>query len=388
MAPQETVKTASVGCISTPSRNVLYLTPHGDRAGAERMLDVLIRGHEQQQSLRFHAYVVVGTDGVFARRLLADGVRTEIHQLRLSQLYESVRWLRNYIVTNDIAIVHSTMSHYHQFAWLATRGLGVPCLWVNHGPCPTQWWKGVAHALPADATVAVGQFVKQCHRGFSLAPDPELIRYGLEDSWYRTDVKQRQDARREWNIPDGMIAVGALSRIERWKRQHCLLEAIARLPQQAVEKALFFIGGEPSLGRGSDYYEELKALHEKNPYRDRIRLSGYTEADKFWEAMDIGVHCAEAEPFGLAVLEPMAKGKLVIASNGGGVPEMITSGANGFLQDPTDYAGFAAVLERCINKFDTLSPMRHAARESAHENFSAKKLIDSYEDLYCRLLAR
>src|SRR5262249_15672823 len=158
--------------VNTTPTPILYLTPFGERGGAERMLDALVRGHRSGQCDRFAPRVICGTEGIFCEQLRDDGVPVSIRRLRVRHLALSVYWLRRYLKEHDIRLIHTSGAHYHQFAWLATRGLGVRCLWFNHGPCPSRWWKGIAHAVPADAVVTEGQFIAGCHKGFTLSPAP------------------------------------------------------------------------------------------------------------------------------------------------------------------------------------------------------------------------
>src|SRR5262249_48638569 len=158
-------------------------------------------------------------------------IAVEVHQLRLRRLWSSVLWLRGYLREHRIRLVHTTMAHYHTFAWLAARGLGVKCLWFNHGPCSGRWWKGWQHVVPADATVVEGKFMAGRHRGFTLGPAPRLIPYGLEDKWLVLRPELRSRTRTDWGIHETEIALGILGRIEDWKRQHCFLDAVAALPR-------------------------------------------------------------------------------------------------------------------------------------------------------------
>ena len=162
---------------------ILYLNPHGERAGAERVVDTLVRGHLTRTPLRFRPRVLCGTEGTFSKELRDSGIDLEVRPLRLRTLRRSVSWLRGFLREHRVRLIHTTMAHYHMFAWLASRGMGVKCLWFNHGPCSPRWWKGVAHALPADATVVAGRFMERQHRGFTLGPRPRLIPLGLEDHW-------------------------------------------------------------------------------------------------------------------------------------------------------------------------------------------------------------
>lgn len=366
---------------------ILYLCPHGDRAGAERMLDALIRGHLKDETVRFQPMVICGSDGKFSQGLRNDGIPVEIHEMRIRYLLSSILWLRNYIQENKIRLIHTTMAHYHQFAWLASRGLKVKCIWFNHGPCSANYWKGIAHSFPADAVVVEGKFIAKQHQGFTFSPKPHTIAYGLEEQWFEKRPDLRTSERARFELVGSEVAVGIIGRIEEWKRQHLFLEAISYLPADIVAKSRFYIAGEPSLGRGHEYFLHLKRLHQIHPYRDRIKILGYVESESFLESMDIIVHCADNDPFPLVILESMAKEKIVIGSSNGGVPEMITSESDGFLQDPTKPQELAKVISDAISHSSMLSEMRLAAKKTVLTRFNSHRLLQDFETLYNQLLA-
>jgi glycosyltransferase involved in cell wall biosynthesis len=365
---------------------VLYLNPHGERAGAERVLDALIRGHREQDPPRFAPRVLCGSEGRFSEQLREDGVPVEVRPLRLRRVVDAVLWLRRYLREHGIRLIHTTMAHYHQFAWLASRGLGVRTLWFNHGPCSPNWWKGIAHCFPADATVVEGEFMKRRHRGATFGPRPRVIAYGIEEKWLRPQPQMRAAQRRRWDVADHEIAVGVLGRIEGWKRQHLFLRALAALPPSVLDRCRFFVGGVPCLGVGAEYARALEAEYQRHPLRDRICFTGFVDAEAFWEAMDVAVHCAHEDPFPLVVLEAKAKGKVVIGADSGGVLEMIKHGVDGFLADPTDAQAFADRIADCVVRCDYLDELRRRARESIAERFHTRRLVADFEALYSELL--
>ena len=365
---------------------ILYLNPHGDRAGAERVVDALIRGHVHQNPQVFAPRLLCGSDGLFSQGVRDDGIPVDIRSMRLRNLFSSVSWLRAYLKKHNIRLIHTTMAHMHQFAWLASRGLNVKTMWFNHGPCSTKYFKGVAHAFPADAVVVMGEFTDRCHQGFSLGPKPRIIPYGLEPKWFESRPELRDSTRQTLGISAGERAVGTLGRIESWKRQHLFLDAIEALPAEIASKARFFVAGHPALGQGEDYYERLKQQHQRMKYRDRVRLIGYVESEPFLEALDIKVHCSLDEPFGMVVMEAMAKRKVVIGADSGGVPEMITHGVNGFLQDPTRTSELADRLADCITNYDSLGELRDQASQSVSVRFNCDRLTQDFENLYREML--
>ena len=87
-----------------------------------------------------------------------------------------------------------------------------------------------------------------------------------------------------------------------------------------------------------------------------------------------------SEPFGLVMAESMAVGTPVIAMNMGSTPEVIEDGKTGFLGNS---------VEECIAALDRLEEIdRFACRDRVIANFSVKRMVDDYEAVYHRLLAK
>lgn len=376
-----------MGPVSTEPFPILYLSPHGERAGAERVLDTLIRGHLRRDPVRYAPRVLCGTDHRFSQGLRDDGIPVDVRPLRLRTLPGDVSWLRRYCRAHGIRLVHTTMAHCHQFAWLATRGTGIKAMWFNHGPCPPGRWKGLAHAFPADAVGVMGRFMERRHaEGLTMAPAPRTIAYGIEDHWFEPRPDLRAATRAAIGLADDELGIGILGRIDAWKRQHCLLDAFAAMPAELVARCRVYVAGEPALGQGGAYLDELRRRQAAHPHRDRVRLLGYQDSEAFLEAIDVKVHCSREEPFGMVVVEAMAKGKVVVAAADGAPPEIITDGVDGFLQDPTDPSALAGRLAEVVRRHGELSVLREEARRTARARFGAGRLVDDFERLYDELL--
>jgi glycosyltransferase involved in cell wall biosynthesis len=331
--------------------------------------------------------VLCGTDHRFSQGLRDDGIPVDVRPLRLRTIAGDVAWLRRYCREHGIRLVHTTMAHYHQFAWLATRGTGIKAMWFNHGPCPAGRWKGLAHAFPADAVGVMCRFMEARHNeGITLAPKPRMVAYGLEDRWFEPRPDLRAATRAALGLADGELGIGILGRIDAWKRQHCLLDAFAAMPPELVARCRLFVAGEPALGQGGDYFDELKRRQAAHPHRERVRLLGYQDSEAFLEAIDVKVHCSQEEPFGMVVVEAMAKGKVVIAADGGALPEIVADGVDGFLQDPADTPALAARLAEVVRSHDDLAGMRAEARRSSRRRYNAARLVADVERLYDELL--
>jgi glycosyltransferase involved in cell wall biosynthesis len=139
------------------------------------------------------------------------------------------------------------------------------------------------------------------------------------------------------------LKVIMLGRISEWKGQHILLEAISRLEPKVVGR-VDIVGG--ALFGENDYYSRLQAMRTEFGLTDVVHFQGHLDHPlSIAQAADVLVHASVlAEPFGTVVVEGMAAGCLVIASNAGGPQEIIEDGRTGFLVRPGDAGALAGRL--------------------------------------------
>ena len=103
---------------------------------------------------------------------------------------------------------------------------------------------------------------------------------------------------------------------------------------------------------------------------------------------DLMLMPSEMESFGLAALEAMACSVPTIATQVGGVPELITDGVNGMLFPVGDVEAMSGAAIALLRDEKQLAAMALAARRTAIERFCASKVIPLYEEYYERVLAR
>ena len=95
---------------------------------------------------------------------------------------------------------------------------------------------------------------------------------------------------------------------------------------------------------------------------------------------------SELEAFGLAALEAMACGVVPVATNAGGVPELITHGVDGFAESVGDIDAQSRRVMSLLNDQALFDRMASAARQSAIHRFATSMIIPQYEAYYREVL--
>jgi len=198
------------------------------------------------------------------------------------------------------------------------------------------------------------------------------------DLYERTpEVVQR---RSEYASPDEKLLVH-LSNFRPVKRIPDVIEIFDRV-QKKVPSRLLMIGDGPERS-GAEWLAVRKGIHKKVEFlgkQDRIH-------EKLGVA-DVMLLPSQLESFGLAALEAMACEVVPIATNEGGVPEVVDHGKTGFLANVGDVDAMANYAIEVLTNDKKLKQMGEQARACAQARFCASKIIPQYERYYRAVLDR
>jgi glycosyltransferase involved in cell wall biosynthesis len=103
--------------------------------------------------------------------------------------------------------------------------------------------------------------------------------------------------------------------------------------------------------------------------------------------IDIGILCSEREALPLTLLEYMASGKPIVATNIGGVPEVVQEGVNGYLVQTGDYHALAQRINSLLADRDLAARMGENGRSIVKQRFTEQTMMQQIENLYAQTLA-
>jgi L-malate glycosyltransferase len=130
-----------------------------------------------------------------------------------------------------------------------------------------------------------------------------------------------------------------------------------------------------------------EALVSKLGLQDAVRFHGETDdLGSLYGASDVFLLPSESESFGLAALEAMACGVPVVASDVGGIPDVVVDGETGFLAPVGDVAAMAEATRRLLTDHALHQTMSRLARRRVEASFRLDPAVDRYEAVYRRVL--
>jgi glycosyltransferase involved in cell wall biosynthesis len=184
------------------------------------------------------------------------------------------------------------------------------------------------------------------------------------------------EARKIFGLPEKGYTIGVLGRLDRLKGQHILLRAVPEVVEQHPNVIFLVVGDETA---GEHGYKEylLKLCHELGIERYVKYLPFIDDVPRLMAALDVFVLPSFSETFGLVVVEAMAMERPIIATNAGGLPEIITDGKTGLLVKPRDATAVAWAIHRVLSDSALRSSLGHLAREEALRRYDFDSCIDS-----------
>jgi glycosyltransferase involved in cell wall biosynthesis len=339
------------------------------KGGAERaFLDLL-----QQTDFQQITWVVIFlNDGPLVEMVRAYPVtvivlhsgRLRDLQLLVKSVFAIARIARQYQV--DAVINWAMKAHLYASigAWVARK----PAIWYNHDlPQSSDRMQRLATLLPSRAVFNVTKFTQALqlqippHRStYVVYPGVDIARFQL------TAMTSPSALRTAHHLPTDAPIVGMVSRLQRWKGVHTLLQAMPAVLQQYPNARCLIVGGCHDLE--PDYEPYLLDLSQQLGITDAVLMVGYQADIPMWmQMMDVVIHASDCEPFGLVVVEAMAMGKPVVAGTMGGPQEIITPDIDGLLSNYEDVEALAQCILQYLDDREFTQQIAQAAQRRSRD---------------------
>lgn len=190
----------------------------------------------------------------------------------------------------------------------------------------------------------------------------DILYNGIDTGCYKRNIESRIKARRLFGINEDEIAVGIIANMSRYVKRVDVFVDSAKYVIIRNEKAKFFILGNGHLK------DDLVSRVKRFGMEDRIIFTDTMVCkNDFLSALDIGALTSDSEGLSNSILEYMAIGLPVVATNVGGNPEIINNEVTGYLTTPGDPVEFAKKIICLIEDHDKRHTMGTQAKEAVKD---------------------
>jgi glycosyltransferase involved in cell wall biosynthesis len=313
--------------------------------------------------------------GKLFERAAPEGIRCHRLRLRNSVDLAGGMRLRSILAREGYDVVHFHTARAHAMAPFA-RGLARALIATRRMDYrPNRLFAPFLYSRAVDGVAAISDAVATALTSAGVPRERiTVIPSGVDCDYFRPPSnEERIAARQALGLAAETIAVGTIGALEERKGHRHLLEAIA----PAMGAVLCFIAGEGSLRSELERRAEVLGISTLTRFLGRIE----TSRDLLW-ALDIFVFPSLWEGLGVAALEAAASGVATVASNAGGIAEVVRDGETGVLVAPADARALRDAIARLVSCASERKALGEAARKRAVAQFAMGTMAQRTMALY------
>jgi len=296
------------------------------------------------------------------------------------RIYAASFSVKKYMKQNEIALIHAHTRITQVMGCLLDRFAGIPYVSTCHGffkkrlsrrmaPC---WGRkviaiseAVAHHLKQDFNVQREQ-ISQINNGIDLEQFAEV------------DEQTKRNLRKDFSI-EAEPLIGIVARLSDVKGQDILIQAMPSIMKEFPQVKLLIVGQ-------GKMESELKHLVEKlNLQKHVLFYPVVNETKRILILLDVFIMPSRQEGLGLSVMEAMACGIPVVASNVGGLPALVQDGKTGLLVQPDHPEALARAILQFLRNPSLASSIAKEAKQLIERLYSAEDMVKKTLAVYERL---
>jgi glycosyltransferase involved in cell wall biosynthesis len=292
--------------------------------------------------------------------------------------------IRKLIHKFNYDVVHSHTSHGHSLAFLASLGTGICRLVtrrVDFSIFRHSFLKlsGIKYRFMADYYIAISHRIKDVMVDNGISDQRIFVVHsGIDPQRFKHATGDRLLS--EFDIKADEKVVINVAHLAGHKGQKYLVRAIphvlAKLP-----KTRFFIVGKGEL------MDELKAIGSSLGLKQELIFTGFrNDVGSFYKIADLFVMSSVDEGLGTAVLDAMALGKPVVATEAGGLPEIVHDGKAGRLVAPADPLALAEGIIEMLTHTELAIMMANQGRAEIQRSFTIDAMIERNIEVYQKII--
>ncbi len=344
---------------------ILYTIPNFKTAGSQY---VLISLFERMDKSVFDPFVCIENYPTLVPETI-PAERQLLFHWSGSKLRDIWRF-RGLVKKNRIDIVHSWDYKSNYLEALATRLAGVKFLYTKKNNTWSRPWR--LKSFFSTHIVYDNPEMRNRYFDSSLFRNKvSLISHGVDTSIFKPNVR----------VSGETFNIGCIGNINKNKNQLFIIRVLMELPEKIV---LHLYGKEDK-----EYRERIDRFIKSNALGHRVYFHGFIKNSSLpaiYRKMDLFVLASRQEGLPVSIIEAMACGVPVLASDSGGGSKFILKDGGGYLFDVDDFKGLGELIFRLEQNPQERNRLAKEGRKNAVSNFSLEYEITAYELLYKRMM--
>lgn len=357
--------------------NILYTTSFAHMMGGGQWSLYYLIKHLNKDV--FHPTVLCPQEGELASKMRGAGAEVIcLNMGRIRYLNPFViRRLFTVIKDKQIDLIHTDSSTETFYTGISARIMGIPLVWhirVSEG----EWFFDRVLAMFSTKLILVASAISQRFGWLQTTKKMVVIYNGLDLEEF-DNFPGTSSIREEYNIAQDTVLLGCIGRIEKRKGQEYIIAAMRHL-----DNAKLILVGQGK----EDYLNRITKLCNEFNIADRVLYVGYRDdIPSVLKEIDIFVFpTLRGEGFPRVVLEAMAAGKPVVATDNAGSPEAVAVGYTGYIVPTGNTSALATKLKELIADKKKRTVMGEVGRKRVKKYFTIQKNVEKIQEVYRDIL--
>lgn len=373
----------------TKKIRILECIRQGQIGGGESHLLSLVENLDRS---RFDPVVLSFTAGLMIDRL--KKMKVDSHVIHTTKPFDFSKWneVKNFIREKQVDLVHAHGTRANSNVLWAARSLHLPVIYTIHGWSFHQDQDSLTRRIRimgekylttrSDLNISVSFSNQQSGKKYIRSFQSIIINNGIDQKKFNP-AKKYHDIRAELNIPTDEILVLFIARFTAHKQPISLVNAFAKALTSNRKMHLLMVGD-------GDQKEKAAEIIKKTGLQDKITLQPFRQdVPDVLAAADLFVLPSLWEGLPIGLLEAMAMGKAVIASNVDGTNEIVQHLVNGLLiQTDNLVPSLTDALVALSRDRDMIEKLGNKAMETVNKKFNAADMTRQIENIYVSLFEK
>lgn len=373
------------------NQRILMLHSSSDLYGASKMFLLSITALKNKG---FQTVVALSEDGPLVEEIAKLDSEVHIQKLgilrrkyfnfsglinRINTITAAKRYLSTLVKERKIDLIYSNTSAVLVGGWVAKQN-HIPHITHLHEIIKSPNWLriflGKIINKNSKKVIVVSQAVKDNWIDQIDSKKMSLVYNGIDNHQYQIINKDIIG-----DLPEsiaGKLLIGMIARVNQWKGQSYFIE-IAQVLSRNFDNLHFVIVGDAFPGT-EHFIDELNETISKSGIKDKISYLGYRkDIPEILKTLDIFIlPSILPDPLPTTILEAMASGKPVIATNHGGAREMVINGETGYLIPHDNPKQAALIIQELIENKEKRIAMGIEGQKRIKEHFSIEAYLENF----------
>lgn len=232
-------------------------------------------------------------------------------------------------------------------------------------------------AIKTDRIINISKSEYESALKYKIAPEKKMciIENGIDFTKFKNNDKYREETRKKYHIEKNDIVIGVVGRLTEQKDPMTMIKAFELVHKENKNTKLMYVGSGELEKNVKQYAKEKNIL-------DKIIITGWVDnVEQYIPAFDIAVLPSKWEGFGLVLIEYMACDKPIIATNVGGIKDIIQNEENGLLIEIENEKQLQEAIRKYISD-KVVMKYNIMANKDYKEKYEIGKLISKHIEIF------